>query len=108
VEINNTMDGIPEDKSNGYMYNISNDANSDGTLKRTFSNSMSESTNEERNNEEEKERGDNENKRRKSCISSKGKFVWQGVECELVDDVGLFVTSDRVITCDPREAIIDN
>jgi hypothetical protein len=30
------------------------------------------------------------------------------VECELVDDVGLFVISGRVITSDPREAIIDN
>jgi hypothetical protein len=49
------MDGIPEDKSNGYMYNIFYDANNDGTLKRAFSNSMSESTNEDRNDEEGKE-----------------------------------------------------
>jgi len=30
------------------------------------------------------------------------------VECELVDDVGLFVTSGHVIACDLREAILDN
>jgi hypothetical protein len=30
------------------------------------------------------------------------------VKCELVDDIGLFVASGRVILCDPREAIIDN
>jgi hypothetical protein len=30
------------------------------------------------------------------------------VECELVDDVGLFVASGYVIVSDPREAILDN
>jgi hypothetical protein len=30
------------------------------------------------------------------------------VECELVDDVGLFVASGHVIVSDPREAILDN
>jgi hypothetical protein len=30
------------------------------------------------------------------------------VECELVDDVGLFVTSGHVIACDLREAVLDN
>jgi len=30
------------------------------------------------------------------------------VECELVDDVGLFVASGYVIPCDPRETIFDN
>ncbi len=69
---------------------------------------MNESMNEEGNNEEEKERGDNKNEGRNFCISSKGKFVWWGVKCELVDDIGLFVASGRVILCDPREAIIDN
>jgi hypothetical protein len=48
-EINNTMDGTPQDESNGYMCNISNDANNDGTLKRFFSDSMSEGMNEEGN-----------------------------------------------------------
>jgi hypothetical protein len=30
------------------------------------------------------------------------------VECELVDDVGLFIANGCVITCDPREIIFDN
>jgi hypothetical protein len=48
-EINNTMDGIPEDESNGYRCNNFDDATNDGTLKRTFFDSMSEGTNEEGN-----------------------------------------------------------
>jgi hypothetical protein len=46
------MDGTFEDESNGYMCNISNDANCDGTLRKTFSNSMTKGTNEEGNGEE--------------------------------------------------------
>jgi hypothetical protein len=30
------------------------------------------------------------------------------VECELVDDVGLFIASGNVIVCDPREVVLDN
>jgi len=30
------------------------------------------------------------------------------VECELVDDVGLFVASGNVITYDPREVVFNN
>jgi hypothetical protein len=71
-----TIHGTLEDESDGYRCNSSNDATSDGTLRRTFSGSMSEGTNEEINGEEEEERGDNENKRRNSCIPSKGRFVW--------------------------------
>jgi hypothetical protein len=107
-EINYTKDGTLEDEFDGYMCNISKDANSDGTLRRASYDSMNESTNEERNNETEKEQDDNENERRNSCIPSKGRFVWQGVECELVDDVGLFVASGCVIACDPKEVVIDN
>ncbi len=44
------MDGILEDKSNGYKCNISNDATNDDILRRTF-NSMTEGTNEEGNGE---------------------------------------------------------
>jgi len=69
---------------------------------------MNEGWNEEGNGEEAQERGDNENGGRNSHILSKGRFVWWGVECELVDDVGLFVTSGHVIACDLREAILDN
>jgi hypothetical protein len=38
----------------------------------------------------------------------KGRCVWQGVECELVDDVGLFIASGHVIASDPKEAVLDN
>jgi hypothetical protein len=69
---------------------------------------MNESTNEKRNNEKEKEQDDNENERRNSCIQSKGRFVWRGVECELVDGVALFVASGYVIAYDPKEVVIDN
>ncbi len=68
------MDGTFEDESNGYMCNISNDANCDGTLRKTFSNSMTKGTNEEGNGEEEQDQGDNENGRRNSYILSKGSF----------------------------------
>jgi hypothetical protein len=69
---------------------------------------MNESTNEERNDEEEQEWGDIENRGRNSHILPKGRFACWGVECELVDDVGLFVASGYVIPCDPRETIFDN
>ncbi len=41
-EIINMMNGTPQDEFNGYRCNISNDANNDGTLKRTFLGSMNE------------------------------------------------------------------
>jgi hypothetical protein len=74
-EINNIMNGIPKDEYNGYMFNNFDDATSDGTLRRTYSNSMSDITNEEGNGEEEEEQGDIENGRRNSRIPSKCKFT---------------------------------
>ncbi len=50
----------------------------------------------------------NENGGRNCCILPKGRCAWWSVECELVDDVGLFVASGHVIVSDPREAILDN
>jgi hypothetical protein len=47
------MDGTPEDEFDGYMCNISNDANGDGTLRKACSYFMIEGTNEEGNGEEE-------------------------------------------------------
>jgi hypothetical protein len=44
--INNKMDGTPEDESNGYKCNIFYDATNGGILKRASSNSMNENTNE--------------------------------------------------------------
>jgi hypothetical protein len=102
------MDGIPIDKSNGYRCNSFDDATNDGALKRTYFDSMSEGMNEEGNGEEKEEQGDNENERRNFCIPSKGRFVWQSVECDLADDVGLFIVSGFVIDCDLKEAILDN
>jgi hypothetical protein len=52
-EINNTMNGTPEDESDGYMCNISDDVNIDGILRRTFSDFMNERWNEEGNGKEE-------------------------------------------------------
>jgi hypothetical protein len=64
------MDGTLEDESDGYKCNNSNDATSDDTLRRIFSGSMNEGTNEEGNGKEEEERDDDENKRKNSCIPS--------------------------------------
>lgn len=77
------MNGTPQDESNGYKCNIFDDLNSDGTMRKMFSDSMSK---EEGNGEKEQEQIDDEKKGRNFCIPSKGKCVWQGVECELVDD----------------------
>jgi hypothetical protein len=49
------MDGIPKDKSNGYMCNSFDDAISDGILRKISFDCMSEGTNEEGNGEEEEE-----------------------------------------------------
>ncbi len=102
------MDGIPKDKSNGYMCNSFDDSINDGILRITSFDSMSEGTNEEGNGEEEEEWGDNEKERRNFRIASKGRFVWQGAECNLVDDVGFFIVSGYVIACDMKEAVLDN
>jgi hypothetical protein len=54
-KINDMMDGSFEDESNGYMCNISNDANNDGILRKTSSDFMIKGTNEEGNGEEEQD-----------------------------------------------------
>ncbi len=77
-------------------------------MRRVSSNSMNEGWNEKGNGEEQHERGDNENGGRNFHIMLKGRCVWQGVECELVDDVGLFIASGHVISCDPKEVVLDN
>ncbi len=63
--------------------NISNDATNDDILRITFSDFMSEGTNEEGSGEEEQEWGDIENEGRNSHIPPKGRFVWQGVGVSL-------------------------
>ncbi len=86
------MNSIPQNELNGYYCNISDDSNSDGIVKRSFD-FMSERWNEKGNGEEKHERGDNENEGRNFHIMLKGRCVWWGVECELVDDIGLFIAS---------------
>jgi hypothetical protein len=48
------MNGIPQDKSNGYRCNISDDSSSDGIMKRGFFDSMSEGWDEEGNGKKER------------------------------------------------------
>jgi hypothetical protein len=50
-EINNTMNGIPQDEFDGQMCNISNDYNNDGNMRRSSFDSMNEGWNEEGNGE---------------------------------------------------------
>jgi hypothetical protein len=33
---------------------------------------------------------------------------WQGVECHLLDNVGVFLAKGHVVACDPHEAILDD
>ncbi len=102
------MNGIPQDEFDGYNCNVFYDSNNDRTVKRGSFDSMNEGWDDEGNGEEEQEWGENENGGNISHISSKGRCAWRGVECELVDDVGLFVVSGHIIACDPREAVLDN
>ncbi len=90
------MNGTPQNEFDKYRCNIFNDVSNDGTLKRTFSSFMNERWNEEGNGEKELEWGDNENEGKISCILSKGRSIYKGAECELMDDVGLFITSGHV------------
>ncbi len=49
-------------------------------------------------------------KTKEGTLSSNQKvgLCWWGVECELMDDVGLFIVNGHVIACDPKEAVFDN
>jgi hypothetical protein len=33
---------------------------------------------------------------------------WRGVECDLVEDVGVFLAKGRVVACNPHEIILDD
>ncbi len=41
-------------------------------------------------------------------IVGKRQYEWWGVECDLVDDGGVFITKGWVVACDPYEAILDD
>jgi hypothetical protein len=43
-----------------------------------------------------------------SNIVGRCRFEWQGVECDLVNNGGVFITKCQVVTCDPHEAILDD
>jgi hypothetical protein len=43
-----------------------------------------------------------------NSFQRKDRWEWQGLKCELVVDVGLFVVIGRVIACDPKEEFLDN
>jgi hypothetical protein len=74
-EINNEMDGTPKVEFDGYNYDGSNDPTSEGTFIITLFYSMSEGTNEDGYGEQQKEQNNDGNKRRNSCIPSKGRFA---------------------------------
>jgi hypothetical protein len=54
-EINNTMNGTPQEKSNGYMCNIFYDSSNDGTVRGHSFDSMGEGWDEKGNGEKEQE-----------------------------------------------------
>ncbi len=64
---------------------------------------MREGVHEGGNNESNKEG----NVKGNSC-PAKDRWQWRGFECDLVDDAWVFIASGCVITCDPREAILDD
>jgi hypothetical protein len=43
-----------------------------------------------------------------SNIVGRCRFEWQGVECDLVNDGGVFIAKGQVVACDPHEAILDD
>jgi hypothetical protein len=40
-----------------------------------------------------------------SNIAGRCRSQWRGIECDLLDDDGLFIAKGRVIACDPMEVI---
>jgi hypothetical protein len=43
-----------------------------------------------------------------SNIARRCRSEWQGVECDLVDNGGVFIAKGQVVTCDPQETVIDD
>jgi hypothetical protein len=33
---------------------------------------------------------------------------WRGIECDIVDVKGVFIVRGQLITCDPREVVLDD
>jgi hypothetical protein len=38
---------------------------------------------------------------RNSNIVGRCRFEWRGAKCDLLDNVGVFLAKDHVVTCDP-------
>lgn len=106
-EIDSRMDEACDDESNGYKSYSFND-NKEGCLGRISFNSMNEERNEEWNEKINKERSEEGNERRNSNIWTKDRCLWQGVKCDLVDDVKVFVASGHVTICDSRKVVFDD
>jgi hypothetical protein len=47
-------------------------------------------------------------RRKNSNITRSCWYVWQGVECDFVDNGGVFITKGWVVACDPHETILDD
>jgi hypothetical protein len=45
---------------------------------------------------------------RNSNILGRCRFEWQGIECDIVDNVGEFLAKGHVVACDPQESILDD
>jgi hypothetical protein len=43
-----------------------------------------------------------------SNIMGRCQFEWQGVECDLVNDVGVFLAKGCVVACNPQEVVLDD
>ncbi len=43
-----------------------------------------------------------------SNIARRCRFEWQGVECDLVNNGGVFIAKKWVVACDPHETIFDD
>jgi hypothetical protein len=99
-EIDNKMDENIDEEFNGYKSYNSNDT-METNLGIIFKKIMSEARNEEQNDERNNERSEEGNTRINLSIKTKGRYLWQGAKCDLVDDVGVFIASGCVITCEP-------
>jgi hypothetical protein len=41
-------------------------------------------------------------------IVGRCRFQWRRVECDLLDDYGVFIAKGRVIACDPMDTVLDD
>ncbi len=78
-------------------------------MERSSSNTLGEGRNGKGNEKKNKEWSEKGNERGDSHILLEGRCFWWGVDYDLIDsNVGVFVASGRVITCDPWEMVFDD